>query len=118
MVSWCNVGFADVLKFNCKGLGKNKNEIVDWVYSLDTGTKTLGMEWKMKDSKKIWSETFDIVKIDQTAIEYKNDLHPETIYRFNYGGDLIDKIIAGEYKGKGPGTKWCKTMSFDSRCSV
>ena len=60
MFSWCNVGFADVLKFNCKGLGKNKNEIVDWVYSLDTGTKTLGMEWKMKGSKKIWSETFDI----------------------------------------------------------
>ena len=96
---WCNVGFAEVINYECKSLSNNQGNFIYLKYILNTDNNKLDMKWKLKDTSQVGSETFDIIKIDSESIEYKNYSRPDEIYKFNYRGNLIDTIITGEYKG-------------------
>ena len=93
---WCNVGFAEVINYECKSLSNNQGNFIYLKYILNTDNNKLDMKWKLKDTSQVGSETFDIIKIDSESIEYKNYSRPDLESYL----PVKDKVVAW-FEGRG-----------------
>jgi hypothetical protein len=96
MVSWCSVGVAEVIKYNCKNIWKaSKSTTLYTKYTLDTDNKTLFIDKSfIKDKdKKTYQESMNIVSWEGTNIVYNYPSY-DGIFTFDYSNDpFIESLV-------------------------
>ena len=90
MLFWCNVGFAEVIKYNCTSSARSDG---DYIYTLDTDNKKIISEFIDKKGKS-YRETSTVVSIDNQKVSVLNDTSDSKTWYFNYA---TDQKIYGSY---------------------
>ena len=92
MLLWCNVSFAEILKFNCERVG-DSSQITDIVYTIDTDTNEVFFDF-FRDGKKEHHMADIILDVTGTKITYRFSHSENLVYQFDYGkGSFIDYQI-------------------------
>ena len=90
---WCNVGFAEILKFECKQ-PKNKN-LVYINYEIDFDNNTARSEWNFKG--KVETDTYTIKSMDNEKVYLQSHKWPEQNWYFYYATNQKGEDVNGEW---------------------
>ena len=95
---WCNVGFAQVIKFNCE-YSKGSTGVAKYI--IDTSKKELSQDFKSFKGEVFPETKVNVLSYNGTVITYEyfdNDL-PGQVFRFDYSGDeFLEYQIAPKRK--------------------
>ena len=100
MLFWCSVGFAEVLKFECKpNVSGVNHEYLK--YEIDTVAKKFNAKWKTVGNEA-QDTTYPIVELDNVKVVYVDPFQPKKFkYAWNYGGDGNEYQLKPEHKEYG-----------------
>jgi hypothetical protein len=82
---WCNVGVAEILKFNCKNIDPTVKNA--WIkYTINTDTSELIQDFK-KQSGELQQAIPNILDITGTVITYEYLDYANHVFKFDFGKD-------------------------------
>ena len=87
MLFWCNVGFAEILKFDCERIG-GSSHVTNIVYAINTDTNEFVSEY-YRDGKKEYDGAHIYLKQTGTNIMYSYSDNPKYVYQLDYGKDTF-----------------------------
>ena len=101
---WCNVSFAEILKFECKQVKEDTHEYINYTLNTDTKEFITDLKWKDEYYKKYYGSRIKkgetqiqnikrvLTYFSSKEIRYSSK-DGQIKFKFNYGGDL--KAYAG-----------------------